>query len=215
MTICITGEGPSDYGKLDGQGDLVKGAAEGFAERIAEERNIKVEWIFVDRRDVERFKLGRRSLRGLKGKAINAAKFRKLASTEQCDKMIYYCDADRDAGAKNSSEHQAESRYDQIYDEVLHGLGDRYPDQAIPMIPLRMIENWLLADRENLNQIFEVNIRENFGNIEILWGNKEDKNSRYPKNVLERIRNAGNPRKRDTKVMWLAPCGKVSGWKNW
>lgn len=181
MLIGITGEGPDDYGKIDFYGNLAKGAAEGFAEQIAEEGGLTIEWNFIDRRDVERIKLGKRTLRGLRGKAVNAAKFRKQASLKGCNKIIYYCDADRDAGEKNSSEHQAHMGYDKIYDEVCQGLEDKYPDQAIPMIPLRMIENWLLADRENLSRIFGVTVKETFGNVEMLWGNKDDINSRYPK----------------------------------
>lgn len=213
MTIGITGEGPDDYGKMNYDGNLVKGAAEGFAEKIADEDEIKIEWIFIDRRNVERTKLGSRTLRGLKGKAINAARFRKQASIMACDTLIYYCDADRDAGTKNSSRHQAEERYDEIYHEVSQGLGDKYPQTAIPMIPLRIIENWLLGDRDNLSSIFEVNSKKLPENTELLWGDKRNPKSSYPKRVLERIRATGNPRKCDTTDYEIAYLADVESMK--
>lgn len=67
-------------------------------------------------------------------------------------------------------------------------------DNVIPMIPHRIIENWILADKDCLKQKFHISTIPNYSNkTELLWGDKRDQDSNYPKCIVVRIR-INNPK---------------------
>ena len=76
--------------------------------------------------------------------------------------------------------------YETVYKEVKDGLNS---DKGIPMIPLSMIECWILADKSALEQVFELEIQQAKmpAEPEYIWGNKNDSGSDYPKNYLVRM----------------------------
>lgn len=211
MKIAITGEGPTDYGKKDFvTGDLVRGAAEGYAETIAQEQCTDIDWYYVAREDVQRFKLSR-SLRGLEEKAVPARRFVGLLQTspEDIEGAIYYCDADRDSGTDNSSEAVAHKRYDGVYQQVLEGL--EVLENAIPMIPLRIIENWILGDKNCLKQDFHIKNLPDYSNkTELLWGDKRNPESNYPKCIVDRIRKSADKRYQGTSFYEISKDASIA-----
>ena len=191
IDFLMTGEGPTDYGqKVYGANQWEEGPAAVLARRCAEETGAEIILSFADRRNVEQIKLGR-SVKGLSGKAVPARRFHVLMRKEGYENGIYYCDADREAGTRNTR-HQAEERFNKIYDEVNEGANpEEVHTKIIPMIALRMIESWLMADES----LFRGNGKpgkkgkriECPQEPEMLWGDKRDPDSNYPKNYLDRL----------------------------
>ena len=195
MRIAVTGEGPTDYGKVDygNPGHWIDGPVQVYLRRIAEEQNIELDFEMIERAEVQKIKLQRRHLNGLDGKAIPARRFYIKCKEKQLNYGVYYCDADRNAGEQNSNVHQLENRYKEVYGEVKEGMYNC--DNYIPMIPCRMIENWILADGENIRDFFQVNkIEYNPHNVDLLWVNDNNPESNYPKNVFERIKSSSKNR---------------------
>ena len=219
MKIAITGEGPTDYGKEDfdtrrREKVLIRGASEGFVERLTDE-GTDIEWHWIDRKAVEKYQFqGRRlnelNLDELEGKGIQAARFISKLMTESFlenyDLAIYYCDSDRDARTKNSSMRAAVNRFEKVYAQVEKGLETgKDVITAIPMIPIRIVENWILADSKNLTKVFHLKAKvEDFKNVELLWGDQDNPESDYPKCVLERIRGQADERYRTASPYEIA-----------
>lgn len=193
--VAVTGEGPTDYGrkifntklgKYQWQWGPVKELLEKCRIKLINE--IEVEWVPVEKEDLKRVKLLRTD-KNLKGRAIPARKFRNYCCEKQIPFGIFYTDADRGENSGKEMK-QAEKHFIMVYSEVKDGLEMNKPeDEFIPMIPMKMIENWLLADEGIYNN--------EYGKIptnpslpkqpELIWGNKEDPKSDYPKNYLSRV----------------------------
>ena len=111
MRIAVTGEGPTDYGKVDygNPGHWIDGPVQVYLRRIAEEQNIELDFEMIERAEVQKIKLQRRHLNGLDGKAIPARRFYIKCKEKQLNYGVYYCDADRNAGEQNSNVHQLEN----------------------------------------------------------------------------------------------------------
>ena len=105
--------------------------------------------------------------------------------------LIFFSDVDKTQG-KKASEIEAKSKYNSILNDIKEGerlIEDEMSNlKLIPMIPIRILECWLLGDNEGF---------ENMGcspqnpslpsKPELIWGKQEDPNSNYPKHYLKRI----------------------------
>jgi len=191
MKIAFTGEGSTDYGKRGSQGVWEFGPAAVYIRNIAQEQGIEIALEVVEKEKIGKVRLQQKSLRGLSGKAVPARKFMQLVYENKMNYGIYYCDADRDNGESNSKQSVLEKRYRDVYDQVNQGLNDREnaSGKAIPMIAARMIECWILGDRKALEDGLNIRIDESKmpSNPEIIWGDKRNRNSNYPKNYLDRL----------------------------
>ena len=147
---------------------------------------MEVEFIPIEKEDVKKVKLQRRSSKEVSGRGIPARKFRILMGEGKYDAGIFYCDADKETGVKSSNRIAVTKHYETVYKEVKDGLNS---DKGIPMIPLSMIECWILADKSALEQVFELEIQQAKmpAEPEYIWGNKNDSGSDYPKNYLVRM----------------------------
>lgn len=189
MKIAVTGEGVTDYGAKEyGTTEWKWGPVAIYLTRIAEQNNVEVELYPIPREQVDNLRLQRRSLMGLEGKAIPSRKFAELMKREKCVYGVYFCDADRETGAKNSSAKIAEKQLDKRYHEVILGLESECHDK-IPMIPLRMIENWIMSDISAIEKVYDKKFKKVISqkDCELLWGDKYDPDSNYPKNYLARM----------------------------
>lgn len=185
--IAITGEGSTDYGKKDYRTEKwLPGPAILYADNIVKEQKKEVEFVPIERKEVEKIKLQGRSIKGLQGKGVPARKFKILMHKRDCDAGIYYCDADKENGVKSSNQAAVNKHYERVYEEVAAGLDC---DRAIPMIPLSMIECWLLGDKAALEQVFKISIHPNQmpSKPEYIWGAKSEPDSDYPKNYFVRL----------------------------
>lgn len=191
MKIAVTGEGPTDYGRceyINGNRQWVWGPIAVYLEKIAAINGVNIELIPIEKKRVMEHHLQKRSLKGLEGMAIPARKFSELMKSDKCQYGIFYCDADREAGTKNSSEVQARKQFQKRYEEVKIGL-ESASYEKIPMIPLRMIENWIISDQNAIEVAYNKRYEKNVvpAKCELLWGDKNDPNSNYPKHFLLRM----------------------------
>ena len=191
MNIAVTGEGVTDYGQqVFGEDKWEEGPVQVYLKRIADNYKINVNINPIDRRDVERVRLQGRSIRGLSGKSVPARKFKVLCKEKGYSYGVYYCDADRESGMKNSDEKAIINRYEEVYSEVKEGL-DSVNKHYIPMISCRIIENWILADKAAIRELYgKTNVDYNVNKVENLWGDKRNPQSNYPKCIIERLHNA-------------------------
>ncbi|MBR5128015.1 MAG: DUF4276 family protein [Roseburia sp.] len=197
MRIGVTGEGPTDYGRYDFKtGNWEWGPVAAYIKAIANRKGKDIELNPIEREEVQRFKLQKRSMAGLKGKSIPARKFAMLIKREGYDAGIYYCDSDREVGAANSDFKKAVRHYEELYEEIQIGLE---PVKAIPMIAMRMIECWLMSDKKALEIFFKTKFDEKVIPVqpEMMWGDKHNPNSNYPKHYFNRMVRESNKRYKD------------------
>lgn len=187
MLIAITGEGHTDYGQRDYASNRwldgpVQGYMRGIAKKISRE---PLEFHVLEKEDVRRVKVQQRNLKGLKGMGIPAKKFSILMKEKGLRKGVFYSDTDKESGTKNT-EHAARKQFEERYQEIADGLEGT---EAIPMVPLRMMESWILADKEALEIVLKKEIEDSFmpKAPELLWGAKGNKGSDYLKHYLYRL----------------------------
>lgn len=193
MIIAVTGEGKTDFGIQEyGTTKWKWGPIEVYLRKIAQEEGVDISLEAIPRQDVEGVHLQGRTLKALNGKAVPSRKFSILMREREYQYGIYYCDADREAGTRNSSLPVALKTLEHRYQEVKQGL-DACGVEKIPMIPLRMIENWIACDTYAIARAYQVDLSkmhrsmEGTRNYELLWGNKNNPNSDYPKHYLTRL----------------------------
>lgn len=159
MKIAIRGEGSTDIGVLTSDGSLIKGPMLILIEKLecyqklftelgcTKEYNF-IEWIYIDKKDIESSSERRRNviLRGkksqreesvdtalLKGFYNNSESFASLAKEKIADIVIFFVDVDKDS---------IEDRYK----KVKLGLNKHgFNDTGVPMIPNKISETWLMC----------------------------------------------------------------------
>ena len=191
-TVAITGEGPTDFGqKPYGESGWNWGPVKTLIDKCADKMGIHVILIPIERQEVERFRLQRSQKRVLKGKSIASMRFAVYArDRKECNLGIYYCDADKEAGSSNSDAQVCEKHFRELYNEVEAGmdLNDKKDFKGIPMIAVKMIESWMLADENAYVKAFgKIPSYHLPGKPELIWGDKRDPDSNYPKCYLKRV----------------------------
>ncbi|MCI8586854.1 MAG: DUF4276 family protein [Lachnospiraceae bacterium] len=195
--IAVTGEGPTDYGQSEynprtGRNEWNWGPVKGFCILClkAGDEGQHLEFYPVPKEEVKRMKLLRSDI-GLEGRAIPARKFRNLCREQHLEYGIFYSDADR-GGDSGKIPHSARKHFEKVYQEVIQGLQAEESSKFIPMVPLKMIECWLLADESAYEKYFG-KIPKLPSAPELIWGNKEDPESDYPKcYIIRAIKQASN-----------------------
>lgn len=187
MQIAVTGEGHTDYGQRDYYtNQWLDGPIQGYMKKIADRVSQEpLEFHVLEKEDVRRVKVQQRNLKGLKGMGIPAKKFSILMKEKGLRKGVFYSDTDKESRTKNT-EHTARKQFEERYQEIAEGLEGT---DAIPMVPLRMIESWILADENALGKVLdkELDYRLMPKSPELLWGAKANKGSDYPKHYLHRL----------------------------
>ena len=116
MKIAITGEGKTDFGQKEySTGKWLPGPAIVYAENIAKEKGVEVEFIPIEKEDVKKVKLQRRSSKEVSGRGIPARKFRILMGEGKYDAGIFYCDADKETGVKSSNRIAVTKHYETLF----------------------------------------------------------------------------------------------------
>lgn len=188
--IAVTGEGPTDYGQMGfhpgtGQPEWKWGPVKEFCILCLDEEKMEEvpELCPIHKEDVKRIKL-LRSDSGLEGRAIPARKFRNLCREQKLEYGIFYSDADR-GGDSGKTTHRAGKHFEKIYQEVIRGLQAEEDQHFIPMVPLKMIECWLLADEKAFYKCFG-KVPKLPSAPELIWGEKGNPGSEYPKCYMVR-----------------------------
>jgi hypothetical protein len=190
--VLLCGEGPTDYGTKEyTTGKWQEGPVQPIVRKTAEK---PILFEHVEKVEVKKLRI-QRGPKG--GQAVKSYKLCVIAGKRKISKIICYVDADKTSGKKSSKEAAAREAFQKVYNQVQEGFerfnenfsSDKNEICGIPMVPLRMIESWLLADEEAFVKCF--------GNApsrprlpakpELIWGKKVDPQSNHPKNIMARI----------------------------
>jgi len=190
--VLLCGEGPTDYGNPEyGTNRWEEGPVQPIIRKTAGKPFI---FEHVEKKELKRLRI-QRGPQG--GHAVKAYKLSVIAKKRKIDRVICYVDADKLSG-KGNKEAVAKESFRRVYSDIKNGFNDfneRFGSRngkkihGIPMVPLRMIESWLLSDG---NAFYKC-----FGTYpsspplphkpELIWGDKDDPESNYPKNLMNRV----------------------------
>lgn len=183
MKILVCGEGPTDIGCLRRGTSLADDVWEPGCVQLMVARilpNIELEFEPRLRKGVYSFdRYGRNStrLQGLRGHAIKAFQAAETAQGQGCNAVIYMVDAD-------STE---KSRWREIKGELEDGFrASTFEGSKICCIPRAIIEAWLIADETYWSEQISTTAPR-VPKPEELWGNRDDPDSNFPKNVFARL----------------------------
>lgn len=182
IKVLILGEGPTDVGTDDGAGGWLKGCIMCLLEKVND--SIDIEFFPAKKRSLPTT-LPRIKDKKFEGHGKNVQKliiYSKLNKTD-CDVVVYFGDTDKESGSKNTLAQvrkASKTAYDQAYEAF-----EYFNEIGIAIIPLRMLESWLLADENAFDVTFGKNLKlPRFP--ELLWGDKRDPNSNHPKRFFEK-----------------------------
>ncbi len=194
LKILVYGEGPDDYGWKDSKGEWHPGSIIYLLQKCAKEKNMQLEIGYVEKQSIDgrnALKLGRRHLSNVDGKGIPALKFSIYAIKNGYRRGIFYCDTDKAPAGSQKNEVNCRKHFEKVHSDVVQGLRSAENEywKGIPMVALKMIECWLLADKKAYNKCFgsDPGKWKLPSKPELIWGEKNDPSSDYPKNYIKRI----------------------------
>lgn len=181
MKIFLVGEGPTDCGWED-NGTWKDGPVQVYLRRLI--GNADILTVHKSKiRDMRKNKRQRRSIPKLPGHAVNAFFISQAAVDNGCDCAAMYVDGDE----SSKEAHICQKRYESLKREILTGLQTGADIQALAIIPMKMIESWMLGDRAAFWNLYGKELdHKYFRTPELIWGNSSDSTSDFPKNKLKR-----------------------------
>ena len=195
MKIFLVGEGPTDcgknvYQKREGKYEWQDGPVQIYLKKLL--TNVEIETMdknsFFEELKQNREKRNRRTLSELKGHGRKAFFVAEGSRKRNCDVAAVYVDADKTQGEPEKKEAACQKRYDEITGEIKEGLKRGGSKKHLAIVPMKMIECWLMGDPEAFVKAFGTKpdpalLRR----PELIWGDYRDPDSGYPKNQMKRI----------------------------
>lgn len=197
MRILILGEGSTDVGQRDYQtGRFIEGPIPIMIRRILNEP-VAMELLDKSDRKELKGKHFQRSIKGLRGQGLYSWWAKSKAVEQSFDAVVFYSDSDREGGSNAKNKVDCYKRFKEVKSNIEEGF-HRVQNADIlelAIVPVKMIESWLMADAEAFSSAFG-GVRRIDGkqmkkifpkNPELEWGDKHDDSSNYPKCQLKRI----------------------------
>lgn len=217
MKIFLTGEGPTDCGKQEfnkklGQNVWKDGPVQVYIHKVMPDAQIDTfgKSEFSDLSAKRRVHRNRRSMQGLEGHGLKAFFVAQTATEKGYDIQAMYVDADKSSGSTQKDPNSCQKRYDLIREQVITGLQRGGASKPLAIIPMKMIECWILGDRSAFIAVFGSAPKEAlFKKPELLWGDEHNPDSDYPKNRLERILGECNSQSSQDIFVQLAEAAQV------
>lgn len=142
----------------------------------------------IDKEGIRKLRSNHRlqkSLRSVKGHGIYALLLAHIAKETGYDTVAMYRDGDREQGTRPKNEHACRTRYDELKKQIETGF--EYSGcglKSIAIIPMKMIESWLIADSHCFTEAFGGEQKEFVSHPELSWGDKDDPHSPHPKCLM-------------------------------
>lgn len=199
MKIVVMGEGKTDVGFRDTYNKFVEGPVCVLLQRILAQYNVPVEFVFLEKADRKKHPTPRlqRSLKKLKGHGFYSFWEKSQAVKQGADAVLFYSDADKESGENNKDSKTCERRFKEVKSGIVSGFescSEKDVNQifSIPVVAVKMIESWLMADPNAFEAAFGKSKNKKIDKLfpkkpELEWGAKEDKDSNYPKNQMDRL----------------------------
>ena len=191
VRIALIGEGRNDYGGPDGYGEWKEGAAQPFIRKFTSDAEIKP--IRKQDRDLKGIGLPFRHFPklGFHASVIRPYIAKIWEMKGEIDLLVIFKDLDKEGSGKASKDQAIKSFHGAMeeFEEAFKFLKDRFQIQAIAMIPMRMLENWLLADENAFQKVFGTKPTKPRlpHQPEFIWGDEQDRDSEHPKNYIRKV----------------------------
>lgn len=197
MRILILGEGPTDVGHRDYQtGQFIEGPIPIMIRKVLDE-SVEMELLDKSERKKSKGKHFQRSIKGLSGQGQCSLWAKMNAVERSFDAIVFYSDSDREGGSDARNEVACRKRFEEVKSNIEEGFHRAQRSEVLDLaiVPVKMIESWLMADPKAFSVAFGSarGIRgKQTKNIfpktpELEWGDKHDASSNYPKCQLNRI----------------------------
>ena len=184
MRVLLHGEGPTDYGVSDGYGGWCEGPLLIIMQRIFGSLEIEC----IDKAEMKKRPRVQRSIIGLSGHGVIAALLAIVAKERGFDVAALYRDADRESGMDSRQDLVCKKRYKKIKSDICKGFEQSRSDlMYIAIIPMKMIECWLLSDPNCFVLVYGGYAPDLPNKPELIWGDKQYPGSNYPKYLLGRV----------------------------
>lgn len=195
LKIALIGEGKNDVG-VAGRLDWKEGTVQAYVRRfLGEDYLLEFTPLAVSKeetRNEKGLKGGRYRKYQIRGVAKKLWRFvKKYGKNSDFDLLIFFSDTDKSTGTR-ASEKEALKKYNDVVSNIETGgnlITDVMPDiKFIPMIPLRILECWLLGDAAGFQNLgCQTKSKTLPPKPEFVWGSRSNPNSNYPKNYLKRV----------------------------
>lgn len=192
--VLLCGEGPTDYGTKEyGTNQWQEGPVHPIIRKTS---GLKFLFEPIEKGEVKKLRIQRAKV---KGHAAKSYKLSMIARERKINTVVCYVDADKISG-NGKKELNFRKSFQEIYDQVQLGF-EKFNDThkgedivritGIPMVPLTMIECWLLSDEKAFVKCFgKAPIHPRLpSEPEFIWGEKKNPISDYPKNLMKRVLN--------------------------
>ena len=194
MKIFLVGEGPTDcgwpeYQEREGRYVWQDGPVQIYIRKIMRDAEIEA----TDKAGFstiakERKKRNRRAMQGIKGHGDKAFIISSVAKERGFDVAAMYVDGDKEQGSTQKDTPRCRKRYEEVSGQVKEGLLRGGADQYLAIVPMKMIECWLLGDPKAFKAAFKTDVPGKLlNNPELLWGDEHNPESDYPKNRLSKV----------------------------
>lgn len=193
MKMFLTGEGPTDCGWETYDGSCYvwnDGPVQIYIHKI--ESNIEIFTIGKKRLNemsAERqTKRNKRAMQSLDGHGVKAFFVSQIAVEQGYDIVAMYVDADKNSGSAQKDDASCRKRYHFVRDQVVDGLTQGGASRPVAIVPMKMIECWLLGDPDAFERAFGVvPTPALLKKPELIWGDEHNPNSDYPKHRLTKV----------------------------
>lgn len=190
LKIALIGEGKNDIGIEARDGSWSEGAVQPILRKFIPNADFQP---LAAKKDKKNFRTPGNKTPRFQGSMLKLRALWPILIQKRAEfgLLIFYHDLDKRESGKGTATtakktfREAQTNAELATEEIQMRLGF----ELVPMIPMRMLENWLLADEE----AFE----ESFGSVpkgpklptkpESIWGNDKDPDSDHPKSYLNRV----------------------------
>jgi hypothetical protein len=195
LNIALIGEGRNDVGVM-GEKDWNEGTMQAYLNQLlGDEFILNFLPISVSKQEtkgIKSLKGGRYRKYKIRGVAKKLFRFVQLhGKKESLHLVVFFSDTDKTTGER-ATEKEALSKYASVMENIAEGqrlIKDEMPNLAfIPMVPIRILECWLLGDAQGFNYIGCTPQNPILPQTpELIWGDQNDPESDYPKHYLKRV----------------------------
>ncbi len=185
MVIGLLGEGKNDYGVF-GRYEWEEGAIQPLLRKFEQLQNAEI--IPITKQKNKTITHGRKFKRT---SALQLLLRQFCSERRNIDLIVVFKDCDKTSGRK-ATEKEAKRKFKEIYQflrKELDNFKSKFDVNGVPMIPIRMLENWLLGDEMSFRKVWD-DIPKNPKlpkNPEFIWGDEQDRNSNHPKNYITKV----------------------------